>query len=137
MANACENLILCTDDGSAGEQGFVTDALARCCQEKNYDLVLTMVPLAMMKFVAEVTRPLGIKTLASMNPIMIDGSGMCGGCRLTVDGKMRFACVEGPDFDAHTVDFDELMIRNRFYSQKESQSKEHFCHLTGEVRCHE
>ena len=137
MQACCGELMLCTDDGSYGQQGFVTQVLAEQCQKKGYDVVLTMGPLPMMKAVAEVTRSLGVKTLASMNPIMIDGSGMCGGCRLTVGGAMRFACVDGPDFDAHEVDFEELMIRNRFYQQEEAKAKSHYCRLTEEKRIHE
>jgi ferredoxin--NADP+ reductase len=131
------NFYLCTDDGSAGSQGFVTDTLKNLCQKNTYDLVLTMGPLSMMKFVAKVTEPYHIKTIASMNPIMIDGSGMCGGCRLSVGGEMRFACVDGPDFDAHEVDFDELIIRNQFYREHETEAHEHYCRLTKEIRSHE
>lgn len=128
---------LCTDDGSAGYHGFVTDQLKELCEKNTYDLVLTMGPLPMMKFIANVTKPFEIKTIASMNPIMIDGSGMCGGCRLTVGGEMRFACVDGPDFDAHQVDFDELIIRNQFYHEHEEKAHEHYCRLTKEIRSHE
>ncbi len=126
-------LFLCTDDGTSGYHGFVTDKLEELCKERDYGLVLTMGPLPMMKSVADVTRKYEIETIASMNPIMIDGSGMCGGCRLTVDGKVRFACVEGPDFDAHKVDFDELIIRNKFYDDNEKGAKEHYCKLLQEV----
>lgn len=135
---ACsENFYLCTDDGSAGTQGFVTDQLKALTERENYDLVLTIGPLPMMKAVAELTRACGIETLASMNPIMVDGSGMCGCCRVSVGGKMRFACVDGPDFDAHAVDFDELIIRNRFYHEQERAAHEHYCRLTKENRSHE
>jgi len=132
-----QNLYLCTDDGTAGFHGFVTEKLRQLCEKERYDLVLTIGPLPMMKSVAEVTREAGIPTIASLNPIMIDGSGMCGGCRLTVSGKVRFACVDGPDFDAHQVDFDELIIRNRFYKEQEARAYEHYCHLTKENRVHE
>lgn len=137
MRSYSNHFYLCTDDGSAGIHGFVTEQLRELCRENEYDLVLTMGPLPMMKFVANVTEPYHIKTIASMNPIMIDGSGMCGGCRLTVDGEMRFACVDGPDFDAHKVDFDELMIRNQFYREHESKAHQHYCRLTKENRSHE
>lgn len=137
MKAASSNLYLCTDDGSAGFQGFVTDKLKALCDENDYDMVITIGPLVMMKLVSKVTEAREIFTLASMNPIMIDGSGMCGGCRVTVGGKMCFACVDGPDFDAHKVDFEELITRNLFYKKQETEAKEHFCHLTGEVRSHE
>jgi ferredoxin--NADP+ reductase len=137
MKGYSQNFYLCTDDGSAGERGFVTEKLRQLCQQNSYDLVLTMGPLPMMKFVAQVTRDFSIKTIASMNPIMVDGSGMCGGCRLTVGGKMLFACVDGPDFDAHEVDFDELIIRNQFYQEHETKAHTHYCQLTKEFRSHE
>lgn len=132
-----KHLYLCTDDGTAGFHGFVTEKLLELCEREAYDLVLTIGPLPMMKSVAKVTEGFGTKTIASMNPIMVDGSGMCGGCRLTVGGKVHFACVDGPDFDAHTVDFDELIIRNRFYKEQETKANEHYCHLTKEKRVHE
>ena len=95
-----------------------------------YDSVLTCGPVVMMKYVAEVTRPYGLKTNASLNPIMIDGTGMCGGCRLTVGGERKFACVDGPEFDGHLVDFDEAMKRSRMYSAEEKLSKEkHICRM--------
>lgn len=137
MKEYTNHFYLCTDDGSAGFHGFVTDKLNELCQQNEYDLVLTMGPLPMMKFVSEITKKYKIKTIASLNPIMIDGSGMCGGCRLTVDGEMRFACVDGPDFDAHQVDFDELIIRNQFYRDNEVRANKHFCNLTKEMRSHE
>ena len=88
----------------------------------------------MMKFVCEVTRPYNIKTIVSLNPIMIDGTGMCGGCRVTVDGKIKYACVDGPDFDGHKVDFDELMRRNASYKEREAEERNHVCRLTGGKR---
>ncbi len=127
---------LCTDDGSAGERGFVTDKLAALLAEETYDLVLTIGPLPMMRAVANLTREMGVATLASLNPLMVDGSGMCGCCRVTVAGQMRFACVEGPDFDAHAVDFEELIVRNRFYAKEEHERHAHYCHMTKEVRSH-
>lgn len=135
---ACaEHFYLCTDDGSAGFHGFVTEQLQALCKSQDYDLVLTIGPLPMMKAVAAVTKANGLKTMASMNPIMMDGSGMCGCCRVSVAGKLRFACVDGPDFDAHQVDFDELMIRNRFYRLEEQQAYAHYCNLTKEKRAYE
>ncbi len=128
MRAACENLYLMTDDGSNGNQGFVTDALKKQIEEGvKYDAVVAIGPLPMMKAVAELTRPFGIRTIVSMNPIMIDGTGMCGGCRVTVGGETKFACVDGPDFDGHLVDFDGAMARSRMYREEE----QHFCRLTG------
>lgn len=126
---ACDNFYLMTDDGSYGEQGFVTAKLQQLLEQGNqYDEVLAIGPIPMMKFVCEVTKPYNIKTMVSLNPIMIDGTGMCGGCRVTVGGEIKFACVDGPDFDGHQVDFDELMRRNSFYREQE-RSKE--CRLIG------
>ena len=116
MKAASNRLILTTDDGSYGKKGFVTNALQELIDEGNqYDLVVAIGPVPMMKFVCAVTKPYGIKTVVSLNPIMIDGTGMCGGCRVTVGGEIKFACVDGPDFDGHLVDFDELMKRNTIY----------------------
>ncbi len=128
MHAACENLFLMTDDGSNGNKGFVTDALKKRIEEGiQYDAVVAIGPLPMMKAVSELTRPYGIKTIVSMNPIMIDGTGMCGGCRVTVGCETKFACVDGPDFDGHLVDFDGAMARSRMYRDEEA----HFCRLTG------
>lgn len=114
------NLIVCTDDGSYGKKGFVTDALKESIEAGNkYDAVIAIGPVPMMKFVCSVTKPYGIKTIVSLNPIMIDGTGMCGGCRVTVGGQIKYACVDGPDFDGHEVDFDELMKRNSTYREHE------------------
>ncbi len=137
MEQYSEHFYLCTDDGSAGYHGFVTDKLEALCTEQDYDMVLTIGPLPMMRAISNFTRTKNIYTVASMNPIMVDGSGMCGCCRVTVNGKMKFACVDGPDFDAHTVDFDELIIRNRFYQSQEQEAHAHYCNLTQEVRNHE
>lgn len=132
MKEASSRLHICTDDGSYGFHGFVTNKLQQLIDEgANFDQVIAIGPVPMMKFVCEVTKPYGINTLVSLNPIMIDGTGMCGGCRVTVDGKIKYACVDGPDFDGHKVDFDELMRRNSTYKQQE---KEHMCRLTGGVR---
>ncbi len=136
LRNACTNLIIMTDDGSNGHKGFVTQALQeQLDQNRAYDTVIAIGPLPMMKAVSEMTRPLGIKTIVSMNPIMIDGTGMCGGCRLTVGGETKFACVDGPDFDGHLVDFDEAMARGRMFRPEEAEArKKHICRLTGEAR---
>lgn len=116
----CNNLIICTDDGSYGKKGFVTDALKEQIEAGNkYDAVIAIGPVPMMKFVCAVTKPYDIKTIVSLNPIMIDGTGMCGGCRVTVGGQIKYACVDGPDFDGHEVDFDELMKRNSTYREQE------------------
>lgn len=133
---ACTNLIIMTDDGSNGNKGFVTQALEKQLQDgQEYDTVIAIGPLPMMKAVSEMTRPLKIKTIVSMNPIMIDGTGMCGGCRLTVGGETKFACVDGPDFDGHLVDFDEAMARGRMFRPEEAKAREkHICRLTGEAK---
>ncbi len=127
----CDNLYLTTDDGSYGEKGFVTDKLGSLIDAGNhYDLVIAIGPIPMMKFVSKTTEPYGIKTLVSLNPIMVDGTGMCGGCRVTVGGKVKFACVDGPDFDGHQVDFDELMNRNSLYREREEREKDrHACRM--------
>lgn len=118
------NLYLTTDDGSYGEKGLVTEKLQSLIDAGNkYDLVLAIGPVPMMKFVCKTTEPYNIKTLVSLNPIMIDGSGMCGGCRVNVGGEIKFACVDGPDFDGHQVNFDELMKRNSTYREAEAHDK--------------
>ena len=120
-----DQCIVATDDGSNGTKGFVTDVLKKLIEEGNqYDLVIAIGPLIMMKFVSQLTKGYGIKTIVSMNPIMIDGTGMCGGCRVTVGGKTKFACVDGPDFDGHEVDFDEAMLRQQTYKSMEHQAAE-------------
>ena len=127
---ASDRLIVMTDDGSYGEQGVVTVPLKRLIEEgEQYDEVIAIGPLIMMKFVVLTTKPYGIKTVVSMNPIMIDGTGMCGGCRLTVGGKTKFACVDGPDFDGFEVDFDEAMSRGVMYRAFEQEQREHVCNL--------
>ncbi|MBD5132067.1 MAG: sulfide/dihydroorotate dehydrogenase-like FAD/NAD-binding protein [Clostridiales bacterium] len=127
VSNVCR---LMTDDGSAGEKGLVTDALKSLIEAGNgYDEVIAIGPIVMMKFVCKLTEKYGIKTTVSMNPIMIDGTGMCGGCRLTVGGEMKFACVDGPDFDGHKVDFDEALERGRMYSEFERHAYEKECNL--------
>ena len=132
MRAASTRLFITTDDGTYGEKGFVTDKLKQLIEEGNqYDTVIAIGPIPMMKFVCAVTKPYGIKTVVSLNPIMIDGTGMCGGCRVTVDGKIKFACVDGPDFDGHLVDFDELMNRNAFYREQEQHDRDHCRLLVG------
>ena len=126
------NLYITTDDGSYGEKGFVTDRLKALLDSGNvYDEVIAIGPVPMMKFVSKLTKEYGVKTTVSLNPIMIDGTGMCGGCRVTVGGKVQFACVDGPEFDGHQVDFDELMTRNTFYKQQEEG---HVCRLGGGLK---
>lgn len=123
-------LVCMSDDGSWGEKGLVTDALRKLIESgENYDEVITIGPLPMMKFVCKLTKEFGVKTVASMNPIMIDGTGMCGGCRLTVGGKTRFACVDGPEFDGHEIDFDEAMARGATYRDFERHAYEETCNL--------
>ena len=123
MRQVCDELTVMTDDGSNGNKGLVTDALkAKIAAGKKYDVVIAIGPPIMMKFVCLLTKEYGIKTIVSLNPIMIDGTGMCGGCRVTVGGERRFACVDGPDFDGHLVDFDELMKRNGAYRDLETES---------------
>ena len=121
----CNRLFITTDDGTYGEKGFVTNKLQDLIDAgNNYDLVIAIGPIPMMKFVSKVTEPYNIKTLVSLNPIMIDGTGMCGGCRVTVGGEIKFACVDGPDFDGHQVDYDELMKRNSTYREFEAHDRE-------------
>lgn len=131
MKNVCNNLYIMTDDGSNGAKGFVTDALINQIKSGvNYDLVIAIGPLAMMKAVSKITKQFEIKTIVSMNPIIIDGTGMCGGCRLTVSGETKFACVDGPDFDGHEVDFDEMIKRLSTYKSEEQMSlKRYNCNL--------
>ena len=122
---ASSKFVMMTDDGSYGEKGLVTDALKKLLDSgETYDEVIAIGPLIMMKFVCKLTKEYGVKTVVSMNPIMIDGTGMCGGCRLTVGGKTKFACVDGPDFDGHEVDFDEAMSRSSMY-RKMGKSARH------------
>lgn len=125
-----DKYLLMSDDGSAGEKGLVTDALKKLIESgEKYDEVIAIGPLMMMKFVCKLTEEYGIKTVVSMNPVMIDGTGMCGGCRLSVGGKTKFACVDGPDFDGHEVDFDVAMNRGRNYREWEKHKYEETCNL--------
>ncbi len=127
---ASDKLIVMTDDGSKGRKGLVTEALRELIESgENYDEVIAIGPLIMMKFVVATTKPFDVKTTVSMNPIMIDGTGMCGGCRLTVGGKVKFACVDGPDFDGFEVDFDEAMERSTMYKDFEHHRYEDACNL--------
>ena len=122
MEAASSRFFLCTDDGSAGRKGFVTDQLRELLEQgEQYDAVFAIGPVPMMKFVSLLTKEWGVRTIVSLNPIMIDGTGMCGGCRVTVGGQVKFACVDGPDFDGHQVDFDELMKRNGIYREQEQE----------------
>ena len=130
MASCADTLTVLTDDGSNGSRGLVTDGLkAKIEAGAEYDLVIAIGPPVMMKFICLLTKEYGIKTVVSMNPIMIDGTGMCGGCRVTVGGETKFACVDGPDFDGHKVDFDELIRRNRMYQTEEQEARDQHCNL--------
>lgn len=127
---ASNKFVLMTDDGSKGEKGLVTDALKKLIDSgEEFDEVITIGPLVMMKFVCALTKEYGIKTVASMNPIMVDGTGMCGGCRLSVGGKTVFACVDGPEFDGHEIDFDEAIKRSSIYAPFERKRHEDTCNL--------
>lgn len=130
MKNASSELFITTDDGSLGTKGFVTDVLKELMKKEKIDHVMAIGPMPMMKAVADLTLPEKIYTVASMNPIMVDGTGMCGACRVTVDGKVKFACVEGPDFDAHKIDFEEVFQRTRIYKEHEQDALvKHECNL--------
>ncbi len=142
LSAVCDELIVCTDDGTKGRHGLVTDALADVIAREPVAKVLAIGPIAMMRAVGEVTRPAAIDTIVSLNPIMVDGTGMCGGCRVLVGGETKFACVDGPEFDAHAVDFDILSRRNRSYLGFEREHAhvqvhqqvhrgEHVCRSTG------
>ena len=136
LQDACSNLFIMTDDGSNGNKGFVTTALeGQLNAGVTYDMVVAIGPLPMMRAVCNLTKTRNIPTIVSMNPIMIDGTGMCGGCRLTVGGETKFACVDGPDFDGHLVDFDEAIQRSRMFKNEEQTSTErHACNLMGGIR---
>ncbi|HBC93735.1 MAG TPA: sulfide/dihydroorotate dehydrogenase-like FAD/NAD-binding protein [Pelotomaculum sp.] len=137
MALASDELQIVTDDGSYGRQGFVTSALQGLLDNGlKIDLVVAIGPVPMMRAVAEMTRPLGIKTTVSLNPIMVDGTGMCGGCRVSVGGVNKFACVDGPEFDAHSIDYDNLQLRQKMYLADEEVALAHWheCKCGGDVR---
>ena len=127
MKTASNDLRVCTDDGTYGHHGFVTDILKEALEGGDVKLVVGIGPVPMMRAVANLTRPYNVKTLVSLNPIMIDGTGMCGGCRVTVGGETKFACVDGPEFDGHEVNFDELMLRLQAYCEDEKKCYNDFC----------
>ena len=130
MRAVSDDLIICTDDGSNGVKGLVTNFLKEKLDAGvQYDEVIAIGPLIMMKFVCATTKPYNVPTIVSMNPVMIDGTGMCGGCRLTVGGETKFACVDGPDFDGHLVDFDEAIARSGMYREFEAHAREASCNL--------
>lgn len=129
MKNACSELFITTDDGSLGTKGFVTGVMSDIMAKEKVDYAIAVGPMPMMKAVADLTRDKGIKTEASMNPIMVDGTGMCGACRVTVGGEVKFACVDGPDFDAHKIDFDEVINRTRIYKDQEKRCDETNCNM--------
>lgn len=128
MKEACTELFITTDDGTLGEKGFVTQVLERLMNSEKIDYAIAVGPMPMMRAVANMTKDKGIYTEASMNPIMVDGTGMCGACRVTVGGEVKFACVDGPDFDAHKIDFDEVINRTRIYKDQETARDEN-CNL--------
>jgi ferredoxin--NADP+ reductase len=127
MRNASHDLRLCTDDGSYGHHGFVTEVLREVLEKEQIKLVVAIGPVPMMKAVSALTKELGVETMVSLNPIMVDGTGMCGGCRVTIGGETKFACVDGPEFDGHQVDYDELMLRLRAYQAEEKECHNDYC----------
>ena len=130
MRAAVDEVVVTTDDGSYGIKGFVTNGIQELVDRgEKIDQVTAIGPVIMMKSVVDATRDLGIKTIVSLNPVMVDGTGMCGGCRVMVGGKMKFACVDGPEFDGHEVDFKDLMNRQRMYRDEETVAKDHVCHI--------
>ena len=129
MGAASHELLITTDDGSYGRKGFVTDALKDVLDKKDTQMVVAIGPVPMMKFVSKLTAEYKVKTIVSLNPIMVDGTGMCGGCRVTIGGKTQFACVDGPEFDGHRVDYDELMLRLQAYCEDEKRCFEDYCML--------
>ena len=132
MKAASHDLRVCTDDGSYGHHGFVTEVLKEVLDAGGVDLVVAIGPVPMMKFVSKMTKEYNVKTVVSLNPIMVDGTGMCGGCRVSIGGKNKFACVDGPEFDGHQVDYDELMNRLAAYSEEEKECYDGYCRMTGE-----
>ncbi len=129
MKNASHKLHVCTDDGSYGHHGFVTEVLKEVLEEGDVQLVVAIGPVPMMKFLSLMTKDYNVKTMVSLNPIMIDGTGMCGGCRVSIGGETKFACVDGPEFDGHLVDYDELMLRLQAYLEDEKRCYEDYCTL--------
>jgi ferredoxin--NADP+ reductase len=132
MRSASNDLRICTDDGSYGRKGFVTEELKDILDSETISQVVAIGPVPMMKFVSKITKDYNVPTLVSLNPIMVDGTGMCGGCRVTVGGKTQFACVDGPEFDGHKVDYDELMLRLQAYCEEEKVCYDHHCRLTSQ-----
>jgi len=132
MKAASHDLRICTDDGSYGHHGFVTDVLKQVLEEGDIQLCVAIGPVPMMKFVSKMTKEYNLKTVVSLNPIMVDGTGMCGGCRVSVGGETKFACVDGPEFDGHEVDYDALTLRLQAYAEDEKASHDHFCNMKGE-----
>lgn len=131
MRSVSDDLKVCTDDGSYGHKGFVTEVLKDVLDNNKIDLVVAIGPVPMMKFVSKMTKSYNVKTMVSLNPIMIDGTGMCGGCRVIIDGKTQFACVDGPEFDGHQVDYDGLIRRLRAYEEDEKKAYDEHCRLMG------
>jgi ferredoxin--NADP+ reductase len=130
MRKVCDEVVICTDDGSAGIKGFANGAVTMLHDRgEKIDQVTAIGPAIMMKSIADTTRPLGIHTVVSLNPIMVDGTGMCGGCRVQIGDETKFACVDGPEFDGHLVDFSSLMSRSRMYREQESIAKDHICNI--------
>jgi ferredoxin--NADP+ reductase len=127
MKKASSELHLCTDDGSYGHHGFVTEVMKQVLEEQKIDQAVLIGPVPMMKFASEITKTYNVPTLVSLNPIMVDGTGMCGGCRVSVGGETKFACVDGPEFDGHQVNYDELMLRLQAYCEEEKACYESFC----------
>ncbi len=129
MNAASHKLHVCTDDGSYGHHGFVTEVLKQVLEKEDVKLVVAIGPVPMMKFVSKITKEFNVPTMVSLNPIMVDGTGMCGGCRVSVGGETKFACVDGPEFDGHKVDFDELMLRLQAYCEDEKKCYNDYCTL--------
>ena len=129
MRTASNELHVCTDDGSYGHHGFVTEVLKEVLAKEDVKLAVAIGPVPMMKFVSLITKEKNVKTIVSLNPIMVDGTGMCGGCRVSIGGQNKFACVDGPEFDGHQVDYDELMQRLQAYCEDEKQCHDHFCKI--------
>jgi ferredoxin--NADP+ reductase len=134
MRNACDEVIVTTNDGSYGIEGFVTHALEPLMEKEEIAAILAIGPVPMMRAVSDMTRPKKIPTMVSLNAIMVDGTGMCGGCRVTVGGETKFACFDGPDFDGHVVDYDELVMRQRMYQPHEKRAMDHLCKLDAEIQ---
>lgn len=129
MRSVCDDVFVTTDDGSLGIKGLVTDALKIVIEREPVSAVLAIGPVPMMRAVSNLTKPSEIHTMVSLNAVMVDGTGMCGGCRVTVGGQTKFACYDGPDFDGHLVDYDELVLRQRMYRPLEAEAVDHLCHI--------